>query len=76
MLYLTRIDFVVLVRQGNKLSKSSRKEHHDHEKTTRAPSHGSLWSKCLQELGGNSFGLVIVDDFSRFTWVFFLDDKS
>ena len=27
-------------------------------------------------LGGNSFGLVIVDDFSRFTWVFFLDDKS
>ena len=29
-----------------------------------------------KSLGGNSFGLVIVDDFSRFTWVFFLDDKS
>ena len=28
-----------------------------------------------KSLGGNSFGLVIVDDFSRFTWVFFLDDK-
>ena len=29
-----------------------------------------------KSLGGNSFGLVIVDDFSRFTWVFFHDDKS
>ena len=27
-------------------------------------------------LGGNKYGLVIVDDFSRYTWVFFLDDKS
>ena len=29
---------------------------------------------AYKSLGGNSFGLVIVD--SRFTWVFFLDDKS
>ena len=29
-----------------------------------------------KSLSGNSFGLVIVDYFSRFTWVFFLDDKS
>ncbi|WVZ75053.1 hypothetical protein U9M48_023147, partial [Paspalum notatum var. saurae] len=27
-------------------------------------------------IGGNKYGLVIVDDFSRFTWVFFLHDKS
>jgi len=27
-------------------------------------------------LGGNKYGLVIVDDFSRYTWVLFLDDKS
>ena len=27
-------------------------------------------------IGGNKYGLVIVDDFSRFTWVFFLEDKS
>jgi hypothetical protein len=26
-------------------------------------------------LGGNKYGLVIVDDYSRFTWVFFLYDK-
>jgi hypothetical protein len=24
----------------------------------------------------NKYGLVIVDDYSRFTWVFFLQDKS
>jgi transposase InsO family protein len=27
-------------------------------------------------IGGNKYGLVIVDDNSRFTWVFFLQDKS
>jgi transposase InsO family protein len=27
-------------------------------------------------IGGSKYGLVIVDDFSRFTWVFFLHDKS
>src|SRR6266540_1981589 len=27
-------------------------------------------------IGGNKYSFVIVDDFSRFTWVFFLQDKS
>src|SRR3954465_760795 len=27
-------------------------------------------------LGGNKYGLLTVDDFSRYTWVLFLDDKS
>jgi transposase InsO family protein len=27
-------------------------------------------------IGGSKYGLVIVDDFSRFTWVFFLQDES
>jgi transposase InsO family protein len=27
-------------------------------------------------IGGNKYGLVIVDDYSRFTLVFFLQDKS
>jgi transposase InsO family protein len=26
-------------------------------------------------LGGNKYSLIIVDDYSRFTWVFFLHDK-
>jgi transposase InsO family protein len=27
-------------------------------------------------IGSNKYGLVIVDDYSYFTWVFFLHDKS
>jgi transposase InsO family protein len=27
-------------------------------------------------IGGNKYGLVIVDDYSHFTWVFFLQDKG
>jgi transposase InsO family protein len=27
-------------------------------------------------IGGNKYDLFIVDDYSRFTWVFFLQDKS
>jgi hypothetical protein len=26
-------------------------------------------------IGGNKYSLVIIDDYSRFTWVFFLQDK-
>jgi hypothetical protein len=27
-------------------------------------------------IGGNKYGLVIIDDYSHFTWVFFFHDKS
>jgi transposase InsO family protein len=27
-------------------------------------------------IGDNKYGLVIIDDYSRFTWVFFLQDKG
>jgi hypothetical protein len=27
-------------------------------------------------IGGNKYDFVIIDDYSRFTWVFFLKDKS
>jgi nicotinamidase-related amidase len=27
-------------------------------------------------IDGNKYGLIIVDDYSHFTWVFFLHDKS
>ncbi len=29
-----------------------------------------------ESIGGNKYGFVVVDDLSRFTWVFFLKDKS
>lgn len=47
--------------------------------TTRRPLkllHMDLFGpNAYKSLGGNSYGFVIVDDFFRFTWVFFLDDK-
>jgi transposase InsO family protein len=27
-------------------------------------------------IGGNKYGLIIIDNYSRFTWVFFLQDES
>jgi hypothetical protein len=27
-------------------------------------------------IGSNKYDLIIIDDYSRFTWVFFLQDKS
>ena len=48
---------------------SSYKSLHVNNKSTRAPSHESIWTNNLQEFG-------IVDDYSRYTWVFFLHDKT
>jgi transposase InsO family protein len=31
---------------------------------------------AYKNIGGNKYGLIIVDDYSCFTWVFFLQDKS
>ena len=55
---------------------SPTKEHHDHHTTVGVDSHGSLWTGRLPKHRGNKYGLVIVDDYSHFTWVFFVYDKS
>jgi transposase InsO family protein len=33
-------------------------------------------SVAYVSIGGNKYGFVIVDDYSRYTWVFFMKDKS
>jgi hypothetical protein len=39
--------------------------------------HMDLFSPvAYMSIGGDKYGLVIVDDYSRFTWVLFLHDKS
>ena len=39
--------------------------------------HMDLFEPTIyKSLGGNLYCLVIVDDYSRYTWVFFLHDKS
>jgi transposase InsO family protein len=55
---------------------SSQQECDDYIKTTGASPHGPLRTRRHLCIGGSKYGLVIVDDFSRFTWVFFLQDKS
>jgi hypothetical protein len=37
---------------------------------------GMLQPVDYLSLGGIKYGLIIVDDYSHFTWVFFLYDKS
>jgi transposase InsO family protein len=55
---------------------SSCQEYHDNHKTIGNAIHGLVWSRCIYKHCGNKYGLVIIDDYSRFTWVFFLQDKS
>jgi transposase InsO family protein len=55
---------------------SLQQECDDNIKTTGTSTHGSLWPRCLSQHRGSKYGLVIVDDFSRFTWVLFLQEKS
>jgi transposase InsO family protein len=55
--------------------------HHDKNvMTTSRPLellHMDLFGRVAYlSIGGSKYGLVIVDDFSCFTWVFFLQDKS
>jgi transposase InsO family protein len=39
--------------------------------------HMDLFSLIIYiSIGGNKYGLIIIDDYSRFTWVFFLQDKG
>jgi IS30 family transposase len=58
------------------LCSTSFKECSHYQETIGAFAHGSLWTCSLISIGGNKYGLVIVDDISRFTWVFFLSDKG
>ena len=55
---------------------SSYKSFHVNHKSARTPSHGLIWTNNIQEFGRKSLLSYIVDDYSRYTWVFFLHDKS
>jgi hypothetical protein len=55
---------------------SSCKEHHGNNKIVGNTTHILVWSYAYISIDGNKYDLIIVDDYSRFTWVFFLQDKS
>jgi transposase InsO family protein len=75
MSVLRKTDLVQRTKQEAGGKYSSKQERDDNVKTTGTPTYGSLRARCLSQHRGSKYGLVIVDDFSRFTWVFFLQEK-
>src|SRR5438128_10645153 len=57
-------------------SSASIQECRIHDKAIGVTTYGLIWTDGLYMHCGNKYGFVIVDNFSRFTWVFFLQDKS
>jgi transposase InsO family protein len=55
---------------------SSTQKHHDNGQATGGTPHGFIRPDSLLSIGGSKYCLVIVDDYSRFTWAFFLQEKS
>ena len=76
MLYLKRTSLVVHVKLESKLLTHILQklscQHQGHWNY----STWIYWSTTYASAGGNLYCLVVVDDFSRYTWVFFLYDKS
>jgi hypothetical protein len=50
--------------------------HHPHKNIMMTDRPLELLHIAYISIGGSKYCLVIVDDYSRFTWVFFLQDKS
>jgi transposase InsO family protein len=65
----------VHVKQESKLVPSSTQEHHDDRQATGAPTMDLFGPIAYISIGGCKYYLVIVDDYSRFTWVFVLQEK-
>jgi transposase InsO family protein len=76
MLYLKRTSLVVHVKLESKLLiyilQKLSCQHQGHLSYFT----GSIWTNSLCKCWWQPHYLVIVDDFSRYTWVFFLHDKS
>ena len=56
--------------------KAPTQEYRVYFKAFGAPSCGFFWPRSWDSLGGKKYGLVIVVDYSRYTWVFFLKSKD
>jgi hypothetical protein len=55
---------------------SSGQECDFNDKAFGAPSFGSLWAISYDTLGGRRYGLIIINDYSIYTWVFLLKSKD
>jgi hypothetical protein len=58
------------------LCPSSLQECSHYHKAIGITSHGYFGPVAYVSIRGNKYGFVIVDDYSQYTWVFFMKDKS
>ena len=77
MWYLRRISFVALVKPVNKLETPILRKSMMSTSKAFELLHMDLFRPTqYTSISGNKYGFVIVDDYTRYTWVFFLVDKS
>ena len=75
MLNLRRISYVVYVKLESKLVTHPKKSMMSTSKAFELL-HVDLFGPTMYtSIGGNKYGFVMVDDFTRYTWVFFLVDR-
>ena len=72
MLCLRRISFVALVKPANKLQNTNPKKSMMSTSKVFELLHMDLfWPTQYTSIGGNKYSFVIVNDYTRYTWVFF-----
>ena len=73
MLCLRRISFVALFKPANKLETPILRKSMMSTSKAFELLHMDLFGPTqYTSIGGNKYGFVIVDDYTRYTWVFFL----
>jgi IS30 family transposase len=75
-LFSKKIGLAELAKPESKLEPIIIPKHHDNHKTIGDAIYGLVCPVAYISIGGNKYGLVIVDDYSRFSWVLFMQDKS
>ena len=76
MSHLRRISFVVHVKPESKLVTHILRSMMSTSKALELLHMDLFRPTTYTSIGGNKYRFVIVDDFTRCTWVFFLVDKS
>jgi hypothetical protein len=77
MWYLRRISFVALAKLGKQVENThSKKSIRSTSKAFELLYMDLFWPTQYTNIGVNKYGFVIVDDYTRYTWAFFLVDKS
>ena len=76
MSHLRRISYVVHVKLENKLVTHPKKSMMSTSKAFELMHTNLFGLTTYTSIGGNKYGFVIVDDFTRYTQVFFLVDKN